>query len=184
MGKMYEGLDDRLRQFIEGQHVFFVATAPTDVGQHMNVSPKGLDSLRVIDARTVVYLDFVGSGAETIAHLRDNGRMVMMFCAFLGPPNVVRLHGRGDVLEPADAEYGALRALFPDSPGIRAIIRLRIDRISDSCGYGVPKYTFDGDRAQLLRWAEHKGVEGLTEYQKKKNARSIDGLPALRWVEE
>ena len=181
MGKTGHTIDQRLRTFIESQHLFFVATSPLDPSAHLNLSPKGLDSLRVLDEHTVAYLDFVGSGAETIAHVRENGRIVLMFCAFQGPPNIVRLYGRGEIIEPQDAEFSALREQFPSAPGTRAIIRVAIDRLSETCGFGVPRFTFDGHRTQLTDWAERKGEDGLVDYQQRKNATSIDGLPALRW---
>src|SRR5215211_283943 len=134
MGKVYEQLDAPLEHFIRAQQIFFVSTAPLAAEGHVNLSPKGLDTFRVIDPRTVAYLDYVGSGAETIAHLRENGRIVIMFCAFQGPPNIVRLHGRGDVIEPRDAEYEVLRPRFPPAVGSRAIIRVRVERIADTCG--------------------------------------------------
>jgi hypothetical protein len=183
MGKIYDQLDDALRAFIERQHVFFVATAPTGDQGHVNCSPKGLDSLRVIGPRTVAWLDFVGSGAETIAHLRENGRIVVMFCAFDGPPKIVRLHGRGTVVEPAAPEFTPLLARFrPPEIGLRSIIRVDVERISDSCGYGVPQLRFESERTQLPAWAERKGSDGLRQYQVERNAASIDGLPALEWT--
>ena len=182
MGKIYEQIDSTLETFIRAQHMFFVATAPLTANGHVNVSPKGLDTLRVLDPHTLAYLDYVGSGAETIAHLRENGRIVVMMCAFQGPPLIVRFHGRGEVLEPQDQEYQRLRGLFPAEPSGRAIIRIAIERISDSCGFGVPIQAFEKDRSQLPGWAARKGEQGLTEYQKEKNRSSIDGLPALRWT--
>ena len=182
MGKVHDAIDGNLRTFIEAQHMFFVATAPA-TGGHVNLSPKGLDTLRIIDGRTIVYLDYVGSGAETIAHLNDNGRIVRMMCAFDGPPKIVRLHGRGEVFEPAHADYVALRSLFPAEGPARAVVRMHIERISDSCGYGVPLYRFQGNRTQLEAWAERKGEDGLVEYQRKNNSESIDGLPALTWTQ-
>jgi hypothetical protein len=182
MGKTYPNIDARVRAFIERQQMFFVATAPRDEAARLNLSPKGLDTFRILDDHTVGYLDYVGSGAETIAHLRENGRIVIMFCAFQGPPNVVRLHGRGDVIEPVDAEFAELRPLFPEAVGSRAIIRVRVERVADTCGFGVPLYAYEGQRTQLTDWADHKGEEALVEYQQKKNAESIDGIPALRWV--
>jgi hypothetical protein len=184
MSKVHEEIDDGLRSFIGAQHMFFVATAPLDAGGHVNLSPKGLDTLRIIDARTLAYLDYVGSGAETIAHVRENARIVIMLCAFEGPPKIVRFHGRGEVIEPADVEYAALRGLFPADPPDRAIIRISVQRIADSCGFGVPQYAYDGPRSQLLDWSERKGAQGLGEYQRQKNRISVDGLPALRWVEQ
>ena len=182
MVKVYEEIDPGLRAFIEAQHVFFVATAPLDTSGHVNVSPKGLDTLRVIGPQTVAYVDYVGSGAETIAHLRENGRIVIMLCAFEGPPKILRLHGRGEVFEPQDSEYEQLRGLFPVFPSGRTIIRVSVHRISDSCGYGVPGYTYEGQRAQLPNWADRKGAQGLADYQEDKNRVSIDDLPALRCV--
>lgn len=177
MGKVLTTIDDSLRSFLESQRMFFVATAPAE--GHLNLSPKGLDTFRVLDERTIAYLDFVGSGVETIAHLKENGRIVLLFCAFTGAPKIVRLHGRGESICPSDAEYPALRALFPDYAGARAVIRVHCERISDSCGYAVPLYDFRGHRTQLIDWAEKKGPEGLADYQRQKNAESIDGLPGL-----
>ena len=182
MGKSYPGIDDPLRAFLERQHVFFVATAPSGTEGHVNCSPKGLDCLRILGPTTVAYLDYVGSGAETIAHVRENGRIVLMFCAFEGPPKIVRLHGRGEVLEPEDADFATLLASFDPGLGARSIVRVELDRISDSCGYGVPLLRFEGERTQLPAWAERKGDAGLVEYQRAKNAASVDGLPALRWT--
>jgi hypothetical protein len=180
MGKIYAEIDERLRTFIAAQHLFFVASAPAGPGGHVNCSPKGLDTFRVLGPTTVACLDYTGSGVETVAHVRENGRIVVMFCAFEGPPNIVRLHGRGEVVEPGDAEFGALRAHFEPGPGLRAIVRIEVTRISDSCGYGVPLLRHDGERPQLAAWAERKGDDGLAAYRREKNAASIDGLPGLR----
>jgi hypothetical protein len=179
MGNMHDAIDDRLRLFIQAQHLFFVATAPLSAAGHVNVSPKGLDSLRVLGDRTVVYLDHVGSGAETIAHLKENGRIVLMLCSFAGAPRIVRLHGEGEVLEPGHRDYAALRALFAAEPAGRAIIRIAVHRIAESCGHGVPLFSYEGDRPQLAAWAARKGEAGLAAYQRENNAVSIDGLPAL-----
>jgi hypothetical protein len=184
MSEVYTRIDDKLRKFIEKQHVFFVATAPAGAEGHVNLSPKGLDTFRILDEHTVAYLDYVGSGAETIAHLRENGRITIMMCAFEGPPNILRLSGRGEVLEPQDEAYGELRGLFPADPRARSIIRVAVERIADSCGYGVPVYTYEAERTVLRKWAEKKGEAGLERYQLDNNAESIDGLPALRWVEQ
>jgi Pyridoxamine 5'-phosphate oxidase len=181
MSKTYDRIDAALERFITAQRVFFVATAPLDANGHVNVSPKGLDSLRVLDAHTIAYLDYAGSGAETIAHLRENGRIVVMLCAFQGAPRIVRLHGCGEVLEPNDSDFRALRSRFPAEPAARAVIRIRLTRIADSCGYGVPLYAFERQRSQLADWASRKGEQGLADYQETKNRTSIDGLPALRW---
>ncbi len=182
MGDLYDAIDDKLSRFIEAQHVFFVATAPHD--GHVNLSPKGLDSFRVLGPRTVAYIDYVGSGAETIAHIRENGRITIMLCSFDGPPKILRLHGTGEVLEPQDAAFAELRDEFPDDMRARSIIRVNVDRISDSCGYGVPVMTFEAERTLLRQWAEKKGDDKLEQYQIEKNAASIDGLPALRWVDQ
>jgi len=182
MGDVYEAIDDKLRRFIEAQHVFFVATAPHE--GHVNLSPKGLDSFRVLGPRTVAYIDYIGSGAETIAHLRENGRITIMLCSFEGPPKILRLHGTGEVLEPKDPAFAELRPEFPDEMRPRSIIRVDVERISDSCGYGVPVMTFEAERTLLRQWAEKKGDEKLEQYQIDMNAASIDGLPALRWVEQ
>lgn len=180
MGRVFPALDGAVAEFIHAQQMFFVATAPLSAEGHVNLSPKGLDSIRILDERTVAYVDFVGSGIETVAHLQENGRIVVMFCAFSGAPKILRLHGRGDVIEPHHEDFAALRALFPDHSGVRAIIRIRCTRISDSCGFGVPLYEFHGHRSQLLEWADRKGPEGLEEYLRTKNAQSLDGLPGIR----
>jgi hypothetical protein len=181
VSQTYAEIDDALRAFIAAQRVFFVATAPSGDDGHVNCSPKGLDSFRVLDASTVAYLDFVGSGVETIAHLRQNGRIVVMFCAFEGPPKILRLHGRGIVVEPTDSRFEPLRAHFPGAPrlGVRSIVRVDVTRIADSCGYGVPLYRYEGQRDQLPAWAERKGAAGLEAYQREKNGASIDGLLGL-----
>jgi hypothetical protein len=179
MGKIHASIEGHVREFIEAQRMFFVGSAPLDRGGHINVSPKGGDSFRILGPATVAYIDYTGSGVETIAHLRENRRIVVMFCAFEGPPNIVRLHGRGEVIEPQDAEFPALLALFQPDPGVRAIIRIDVDRVSSSCGYAVPQYSYEGQRTQLAQWATHKGKDGLKKYRSEKNATSIDGLPAL-----
>jgi hypothetical protein len=184
MGTTHNGIDAGVRQFIERQQMFFVATAPLDPSGHVNLSPKGLDSFRILDPQTVAYIDYVGSGAETIAHLRENGRITIMFCAFEGPPKILRLRGRGDILEPRDGEYAQARQSFTPGPGERSIIRVRLDLVADTCGFGVPKYAYQGQRTQLVDWATRKGVDGLRRYQQDNNLVSLDGLPALRWVAE
>jgi hypothetical protein len=168
MGKLFDEIDPALAAWISEQAVFFVGTAPRE-GGHVNVSPKGpIDTFRILDGRTVEYDDHVGSGAETAAHIRDDGRVCVMFCAFAGPPRIVRLHGRGEVVPAADP-----------GDGVRGVIRVHLDRISDSCGYGVPLLEHVGTRPQFDRWVERKGAEGLREYVRERNARSIDGLPAF-----
>ncbi|MBI3611212.1 MAG: pyridoxamine 5'-phosphate oxidase family protein [Nitrospirae bacterium] len=179
MSKIYEQIDDKLSDWIKQQRIFFVATAPLAGDGHVNCSPKGGDSFRVIDPLTVAYQDLTGSGAETIAHLRENGRIVIMFCAFEGPPMIVRLHGRGEAITPGHPDFSSLAAQFPKNPGTRAVIRLKVTRISDSCGYVVPFFDYRGQRDSLEKWVEAKGTTGLEEYRRAKNAQSIDGLPAL-----
>lgn len=179
MGKVFEELDERLRDFIEAQHMFFVASAPSGDGGLVNLSPKGLDTFRILGPTRVAYLDFVGSGVETIAHLKQNGRLVVMFCAFDGPPRIVRLNGKGRALLPGEADFEAIRADFPDLPGVRSIIQLDVSRIADSCGFSVPLYSYEGERDQLLKWAERKGEKGLSEYVRDNNDKSLDGLPGI-----
>jgi hypothetical protein len=180
VAKTFEEIDDKLAGFIDAQKVFFVATAPGEQEGHVNLSPKGVDgTFTVIDRTTVAYLDIVGSGIETVAHLRNDGRIVVMFCAFEGPPRIVRLHGRGHVVLPGDDEWEDLMARFPPQPGSRSVIRIAVERISDSCGFGVPFMQYVGERGQLADWAARKTEEELAEYRRKKNAVSIDGLPGL-----
>ena len=179
MGKVYDGIDERLEGFIRAQHVFFVASAPLAADGLVNLSPKGLDSFRVRGPKEVAYLDLVGSGIETVAHVRENGRIVILFCAFEGPPRIVRLHGRGRVLEPGDPGFDELRQDFPPQPSTRAIVQVEVARISDSCGYGVPLLRFESERAQLRDWADRKGSEGVERYKEENNRRSLDGLPGL-----
>jgi hypothetical protein len=182
MGKIHEEIDDRLRRWIERQHLFFVASAPLAADGHVNVSPKGdLRWFRVTGPREVAYLDFVGSGAETIAHARENGRIVVMFCAFDGPPRIVRLHGRAHVLLPGEDGFDDLLEHFdPPDHALRSLIRIVVERISDSCGYGVPLMQFEATRTQQDAWQE-KMVKtgGFDDYVAAKNATSIDGLPAI-----
>jgi Pyridoxamine 5'-phosphate oxidase len=180
MGKVFDGIDERLEAWIARQRMFFVGTAPSD-GGHVNVSPKGpIETLRVLDGRTVAYLDLVGSGAETIAHLRENGRIVIMLCAFEGGPRIVRLHGRGEVVDADAVEFPHATAL-PEQH--RTVIRVDVERIADSCGFGVPLMEYVGERPQSRAWAQSKlakqGPDALEDYKAEKNALSIDGLPAL-----
>jgi hypothetical protein len=188
VGKVFDGIDDKLGAWIAAQPLFFVGTAPLGAEGHVNVSPKGpIGSLRVLDPHTVAYLDVIGSGAETIAHLRENGRIVIMLCAFAGPPRIVRLHGRGRAVTPADAGYPELLACGFEDPGgpeaRRAVIVVELTRVADSCGYGVPLMSHEGQRPHLPAWAARKlrggGVAALAEYMRRNNRRSIDGLPAL-----
>lgn len=176
-------LTDRDREFIAKQRMFFVATAPLAGDGLVNLSPKGLDgTFAIIDPRMVAYLDLTGSGVETIAHLRENGRICIMFNAFEGPPNILRIQGRGEAIEPGDAGFDELAAHFPDLPGVRSIIKVTADRVADSCGFGVPFYDYKGQRDALTDWAEKKEADGVKKYQQTKNAKSLDGLPGLKSV--
>ncbi len=180
MGKTFDGIDEKLGRFLADQPMFFVATAPSGPDGHVNVSPKGMaGTFRILDPLTVAYLDITGSGIETVAHLRDNGRIVIMFCAFSGAPRIVRLHGRGRVVLPGDAGWEELAARFPPQPGTRSIIEVSLERVSDSCGFGVPLMTYAADRNELTKWAARKTEDELADYRAKKNAASIDGLPGL-----
>lgn len=180
MGKTYETIDEKLAAWIREQQMFFVSTAPLAGDGLVNCSPKGgAGTFTLLDERTVAYLDFTGSGVETIAHLKENGRIVIMFCAFTGPANIVRFHGKGEVIEQHHADFPALRARFPDYPGVRSIIRVNVERVSDSCGYGVPRYEYLGQRDTLQKHAEHLGPEGVRDYQINRNRQSLDGLPGV-----
>jgi hypothetical protein len=180
MGKIYKSIDEKLRDWLSAQRVFFVATAPLSREGHVNCSPKDGDSFRIIDERTVAYLDVTGSGVETIAHLKENERIVLMFCALTGAPKIARLHGRGEVIERWHCDFERLKSIFPSRAGIRSIIRVQLTRISDSCGFGVPLYEFREQRTQLKTWAERKGEKALNAYQLEVNSNSIDGLIGLR----
>lgn len=179
MGKVYDGITDELAHWLGAQPMFFVASATPDPETHVNVSPRGLDTFRILDRARVVWLDLTGSGVETIAHLRADGRVTLMFCAFDGPPQIIRLHGHGRVHEPGDADFEELRSRFPDLSGERAIIDVAVHRIASSCGFGVPRMQLLGPREQLLDSAERKGPEKMAEYRARRNAQSIDGLPGL-----
>ena len=189
MGKVFDGIDDKLAAWIGRQQMFFVATAP-ERGGHVNLSPKGpIESLRVLDPHTIAYLDLIGSGVETVAHLRQNGRICVMLCAFQGPPRILRLHGRGQVLTPDSPEFAELAAGFDVAavPGAehasRSLIRIAVERVADSCGFDVPLMEPVGGRPQRMAWVEHKLAEGgdpaLAAYVATWNAESIDGLPGL-----
>lgn len=177
MGRELDRITPELTEFLEAQPLFFVATAPASTDHHVNVSPKGLDSFRVLDESTVAYLDLHGSGIETVAHVRENGRITLMFCAFSGRPQIIRLQGTGTVI-PVDAPAAApILARLPALPGARAVIQVDVRRISSSCGYGVPLMDYSGDRTMLTEWAEKRGEDGLAKYRAEKNAVSISGLP-------
>jgi hypothetical protein len=179
MGRTHERLDGDLRAFVERQHVFFVATAPLGGEGHVNVSPKGGDTFRVLDGRTVCYLDISGSGVETIAHLRENGRITIMCCAFEGNPDVVRLQGRGEVVLADDPRFPSLRERFGAFSGVRSVIVVELDRIQSSCGFGVPLMDFVADRDRLETAFAKRGDDALPGYWAAKNATSVDGLPGM-----
>jgi hypothetical protein len=180
MAQVFEKIDDALRAWLNKQHMFFVATAPLDADGLVNCSPKGYDCFRILNEREVAYLDLTGSGIETIADLRENGRIVFMFCSFDQAPRIVRLHGKGFVHENGTPEFEKWLPLFEPRPGMRSIIRAQLTRISDSCGHGVPRYQFLGDRQTLLNYWQSKGEAGTREYQRTENATSLNGLPGLR----
>ena len=182
MAKTFEEIDDKLAEWVSRQHMFFVGSAPLAADGHVNISPKGdLNWFSILGPHEVAYLDFVGSGAETIAHARENGRIVVMFCGFDGPPRIVRFHGRATVVLPDEAGFAELRARFPEAPdAVRSVIRIDVDRVSDSCGFGVPLMSYEGKRTQYDAWVEKQTSESaMPAYVAAKNAESIDGLPAI-----
>jgi hypothetical protein len=179
MSETNSALDAKAVEFIRRQHVFFVATAPLAADCRVNLSPKGLDTFAVIDERTVAYLDLHGSGIETFAHLRENGRIVLLWCAFDGPPQILRVHGRGEAFAPSDPKFAPLLAKFPATDGARSIVRVAVTRVATSCGWAVPLMKFEGDRPLLPEWSAKKGPAGLLDHQRRKNRTSIDGLPGI-----
>jgi Pyridoxamine 5'-phosphate oxidase len=180
VAKTYDQLDKRLHGWIAAQHIFFVATAPQRRGDHVNLSPKGhADTFAVLDERTVAYLDLTGSGAETAAHLRADRRITLMFCAFSGPPRILRLYGQGRIVLPGEQRWDELAAWFPARRGARAVVVVEVERIADSCGYAVPLYDYAGERDLLDQWAGRKDEAAMAAYRAQRNSRSIDGLPAL-----
>jgi hypothetical protein len=178
VAKVVDALDAELIEWIAAQHVFFVASAPSE-GGHVNVSPKGHDTLRVLDPVTVAYLDLTGSGAETIAHTRDNGRLTIMLCAFAGPPRILRLFGTAHAHPEGSPRFAELEHRFPSLSGSRSIVVLDVERIQTSCGYSIPFMDYHDERPTLLQWAARKDRDELADYWAAKNTRSIDGLPAL-----
>ncbi|WP_052667486.1 pyridoxamine 5'-phosphate oxidase family protein [Nitriliruptor alkaliphilus] len=182
MGAVYDRIDDDLRAWLARQPVLFVGSAPLDGDGHVNVSPKGMaGTFTVLDDHRVAYLDYTGSGTETIAHVRENGRLVLMWCAFEGPPRIVRIHGRGRVVLPGDGEFAELRGRFSKerTHGQRSIIVLEATRISDSCGFSVPEMTLVGDRDVLDRSHLRRDEAYFARYHRERNAVSLDGLPGL-----
>jgi hypothetical protein len=175
MGPQFQALSDRHRRFIAEQKIFFVATATAD--SRVNLSPKGLDTLRVLDARRVLWLNLTGSGNETAAHVQRDARMTLMFCAFEDPPMILRIYGTARVVHPGDPDWVGLLSLFKPLPGARQIFDLAVDLVQTSCGMGLPYFSYGGDREQLVDWAVRKGEAGLREYWEQKNRVSIDGIP-------
>lgn len=179
MGATYEQLDEKLIAFIRRQKMFFVATAARSDEGSVNVSPKGYDSLAILDNRTVAYLDLGGSGIETHAHLRENGRITLMFCAFDGPANILRLYGRGESCAFDDPGFDQKMRLFPDFQRARNIVTVHVERVADSCGWGVPFFDYRGERDQLRRWVDARPDDEWSARRYDANAVSIDGLPGL-----
>ncbi|WP_345949054.1 pyridoxamine 5'-phosphate oxidase family protein [Mucilaginibacter sp. PAMB04274] len=178
MGKFFDRIQPQHREFIEKQKMYFVASAPLSAEGHVNVSPKGLDSFRVLNETQAAYLDITGSGNETSAHILENGRITLMFCSFEGPPLILRLYGKGRAVLPSHAEWEELAALFDNLPlSTRQIIVIDVHKVQTSCGFSVPFFEYTGERDLSYRWAEKKGEEGLTEYRQEKNRVSLDGLP-------
>jgi Pyridoxamine 5'-phosphate oxidase len=177
MGKFHEAILPAHLEFIKKQHMFFVCTAPLGSDGRINISPKGLDTFRVISDKRVAYLDFIGSGNETSAHTLENGRITFMFCAYQGPPNILRLYGKGFTVLPDSEQWNSYAAHFEVYPNTRQIIVAEIDLVGTSCGYGVPLYEYSGERKIMFDWAEKKGEEGLKTYIREKNLKSLDGLP-------
>ena len=179
MSQTYDELDESLIAFIRRQQMFFVATAPLSAEGSVNVSPKGYDSLAIIDSRTVAYVDLGGSGIETHAHLGENGRITLMFCAFAGAANILRLYGRGEACAFDQPGFAEKMKLFPAFQRARAVITVHIQRVADSCGWGVPFFEFKGERDQLKRWVDARSDTEWADRRYEANAVSIDGLPGL-----
>jgi len=176
MGKFHDSIQEQHKDFIEKQRMFFVATAPLAPETHINLSPKGMDSFRVLSPTRFAYMDIIGSGNETSAHILENGRITIMFCAFDGPPNILRLYGKGYTVLPTDPEWKELSAHFELQLATRQIIVADIHKVQTSCGFSVPLYEYAGERDHAEKWAQKKGADGLEEYKKEKNRISLDGL--------
>ena len=179
MGKEFAAIDGRIQRWIERQHLFFVSTAPLAPDGRVNCSPKGISGLRVLGPQQLAYADIGGSGIETVAHLKENGRICVMLCAFDGPPKIFRFYGQGRSVESHDPEFDELEPLFPGMPAIRNFIVVDVECIRDSCGYGVPTYTFDAERESLKNWSDAKTEKEIEDYRREKNALSLDGLKGL-----
>jgi hypothetical protein len=178
MGKVMDEISDELAEFIRAQHVFFVATAPLSEEGHINLSPKGLDTFRILSLRRVAYADMTGSGNETSAHLAENGRITLMFCGFDQQPKILRIYGTGQTVLKRHAQWPGLMESFEERLGVRQIIVVDVKRVMTSCGFGVPQMQFVQERGMLEEWAQKKGEDGLEAYRQEKNQRSIDGLIA------
>ncbi len=176
MADFFSTLDDSWVKFINAQQVFFTATAPAE--GRINLSPKGMDTFRCLDESTVGYLDLTGSGIETASHLNENGRMTLMFCSFGEKPAILRLYGKGSVICPGDPDWGRYIDRFPDFPGKRSLVLMKIESAQKSCGYSVPLMEFKSERKTLLKWADNRGADGIKQYWAEKNAVSIDGVPS------
>lgn len=179
MGKEYTEIDERIQKWMARQQMFFVATAPLAENSLINCSPKGLDSLRVLGPHELAYADTGGSGIETLAHLRQSGRITLMMCAFSGPPKIYRFYGQGTPVEPHENRFAELLAQFPDLPAVRNIIHIQVERIIDSCGFGVPLYEFKKHRDSLGNYFENQSEAEILEYRQTRNSRSLDDLPGL-----
>ncbi len=173
----YKAINQNHRNFIAKQKMFFIGSAPLSGDGHINVSPKGLDSFRVLSDSKVAYMDLIGSGNETSAHVEENRRITIMFCAFDGPPNIMRLYGKGYTVIPGDAEWDEIAQHFDLKPATRQFIVADIYQVQTSCGYSVPLYEYAGERDHADKWADKKGKDGLEEYKLKNNKVSLDGLP-------
>ena len=179
MGKEYAEIDGAIRDWVGNQKMFFVATAPLAPGGLINCSPKGMDTFRILGPRTIAYLDLTGSGVETIAHLRENKRIVIMMCAFEGSPKIFRFYGKGQAFQKGSPQYDEYVSNFQEFPGARSIIYIELDRIIDSCGYSIPLYDYAGERDVLVKWAENKGTDGVKKYVEENNQTNLDGLKGI-----
>lgn len=184
MAKSYDDIGDKHQAFIARQHIFFVGTAPLSEAGHVNMSPKGLDSFRILSPNRVAYMDLIGSGNETSAHLLENGRITFMFCAFDESPKILRLYGRGYTVLPGDSEWDSLSAHFTLYPSTRQLIVADITQVQTSCGFGVPLYEYQGERDHHFKWADTKGQTGLELYRREHNHHSLDGLPTSLGLQE
>jgi hypothetical protein len=179
MGKFHDTIKPAHKEFIEKQHLFFVATAPLSQAGRINISPKGLDCFRVLSESKVAYMDLISSGNETSAHTLENGRITFMFCSFDATPNILRLYGKGYTVLAGSSDWEIYAPHFTIYPSTRQIIVADISLVQTSCGFGVPMFEFKGDRGIHFDWAEKKGAEGLNEYVRQNNLKSVDGLPSV-----